>query len=88
MSTRQGNRGDTGDKPTIEKRETKQLKVKAQLTPPHKNISPNCHPEDTSSEGNGKKLAVTCARSNRLISLPNDEFKDFQLWGCPRTSKG
>ena len=73
----EGNRGDTGDKPTIEKRETKQLKVKAQLTPPHKNISPNCHPEDTSSEGNGKKLAVTCARSNRLISLPNDEFKDF-----------
>ncbi|MEP9409943.1 MAG: CHASE3 domain-containing protein [Candidatus Brocadia sp.] len=69
--------GDRGVKPAVvKKKETVQLKAKRSMTPSNKKISAG-YREDTSPEGNGKELAMSGARSDRLIPMSNDDFKDF-----------
>lgn len=75
--TTEGDKGGATAEPRIVKRETNQLKAKVLLTPSGKSISSNSDMGDTPSEGNGKELVMTAARSNRLIPLSNDEFKGF-----------
>ncbi|MFN3532376.1 MAG: methyl-accepting chemotaxis protein [Candidatus Brocadia sp.] len=69
--------GDTGVKPAVvKKKETGQLKAKRAMTTSNKKIS-SSYQEDTPPEGNGKELVLSGVRSDRLIPMSNDDFKDF-----------